>query len=170
MPLRAYLTTQDAQTRCFSLSTKQSVICSGSSHSSLRTKSRIEHVECHLVTFLGSRNGDKTFIAVVLRLIDFDDTSTELTDLVDLSTTLAYNSTYHVVGNVNLLCQWLARDNSLHGLIWWTSVVPSSLSTVAGLLRTHASIASCRGAGISQRDLRLSSALRGVWLTVGIGR
>lgn len=68
-----------------------------------RTKSRIQHVESHLVALLCAGDSNQSLIAVILRLVDLDDTSTELSDLVDLSSTLTNDGTNHVVWNEDLL-------------------------------------------------------------------
>ncbi len=67
------------------------------------TESRVEHVKCHSVALLSACDGDEPFVAVVLRLVDLDNTTANLTDLVDLLTTLTNNSPDHVVGNKDLL-------------------------------------------------------------------
>lgn len=67
------------------------------------TESRVKHVKGHLVAFLCAGDGDKTFVAVVGRLVDFDDTTAQLTNLVDLRSTLTNNGADHIVGNKNLL-------------------------------------------------------------------
>lgn len=69
----------------------------------LLTKTRIEHEERHLVALLCTSDGNKTLVAVVLRLINLDDTSTELAYLVDLCTALSDDSADHVVGDEDLL-------------------------------------------------------------------
>lgn len=51
-----------------------------------------------MVALLSSSDGYKALVAVVLRLIDFDNTSTELTNFVDFLTTLADDGTD--------LCTW----------------------------------------------------------------
>ena len=72
------------------------------------TESRIEHVKRHLVAFSCSCDRDQSFVAVVLRLVDFDDTATEMTNFIDFSTTLADDCSNHVVRDVDLLRNWLA--------------------------------------------------------------
>lgn len=74
-----------------------------------RTESRIEHIQRHLVALLCPRDRDKSFVAVILRFVDFDDTAAEVSDLVDLRTTLANDSSYHIIWYEDLLCQWLTR-------------------------------------------------------------
>jgi hypothetical protein len=68
-----------------------------------------------LVAFLGSGNSHQALIAVLLGLIDLDHTATEVPDLIDLGTTLSDDGTDHVIGNVNLLSQWLTRHNTSNG-------------------------------------------------------
>ena len=67
------------------------------------TESRIQHVQRHLVTLLGSRDGHQTLIAAFLRLVDLDHTATQVPNLINLGPTFPDDSTDHVVGNVNLL-------------------------------------------------------------------
>lgn len=67
------------------------------------TKSRIQHVECHSVTLFRTGDGNKALVAVVLRLVDLNDTTAHLSDLVDLLTALTNNGTDHVVGDKYLL-------------------------------------------------------------------
>lgn len=67
------------------------------------TKSRIQHVQRHLVTLLGSRDRNQALIAAFLRLVDLDHATTQVPNLIDLRTALPDNSTNHIVGDVNLL-------------------------------------------------------------------
>lgn len=76
------------------------------------TKSRVEHVKCHSVTLLSACDRNQTFIAVVLRLVDLDNTTANLADLVDLLATLTNDSTDHIVGNEDLLSQWRTSHTS----------------------------------------------------------
>lgn len=71
----------------------------------LLTKSGIEHVERHPVAFLRACDGDEALVTIILRLVNLDHAATDLSDLVDLLTTLANDGTDHVVGDVNLLSQ-----------------------------------------------------------------
>lgn len=73
------------------------------------TEPRIEHVQRHLIAFLGASDGDQSFVAVVLRLIDFDHTAAQVANLIDLGPSLANDCTHHVVGNINLLRDGLSR-------------------------------------------------------------
>jgi len=73
----------------------------------LALKSRVEHIECHLVALCRASDSDKSLVAVVLRFVDLDHTATKVSDLVDLGTTLANNGTDHVVGDEDLLCDRL---------------------------------------------------------------
>ena len=89
----------------------------------------------------------QSFVAVVLGLVDFNDTATELANLVDLGAAFANDGSDHVVGNENLLRQRLARDHALHwlgrgtGMTWvrrmadlWSRLM-RSCARVARLLR-----------------------------------
>jgi len=67
------------------------------------TKSRVEHIECHLVALSRASNSDKSLVTVVLGFIDLDHAATEMSDLVDLGTTLANDGTDHVIRNEDLL-------------------------------------------------------------------
>lgn len=79
------------------------------------TKSRVEHVERHLIALLGTGDRDQTLVAVLLGLVDLDDTATQVTDLVDLGSSLSNDSANHVVGDVDLLGQWLAGHDTADG-------------------------------------------------------
>lgn len=84
-------------------------------HLELLTKSRIQHIQCHLIALLSPCNRHQPFVAAFLRLVDFDHTATEVSNLVDLRTTLANYGTNHVVGDVDLLGQWLTGHDSTNG-------------------------------------------------------
>lgn len=62
-----------------------------------------------MVAFCSPGDCDKSFIAVVLRLIDFDNTTAEVTDLVDLGSSFTDDGTDHVVRDVDLLSDRLSR-------------------------------------------------------------
>lgn len=119
------------------------------SYSFVRTKSGVEHVESHLVALLGSSDGDQTLVAVILRFVDLDHTSTQVPDLVDLGTTLTNDGTDHVIGDVDLLGQWLAGDNPSHRCSGRSAMRLSRLrSTVRrGLMRTSTGVR-CAGRSI----------------------
>ena len=74
-----------------------------------RTKPRIEHVQRHLVAFLSSCDCNKSFVAVVLWLIDLDHTAAQVSDFIDLRTAFTNNSSHHVVGDEYLLGKGLTR-------------------------------------------------------------
>lgn len=118
------------------------------------TKSRVEHVKRHLIALRSTRNGDQSLVAVVLWLVDLDDTATKLAYLIDLRSTLADDRSNHVVRNEDLLRKRLAWNNALHRLVWWASMRcgtrPAMLSR---LLRANATVASCRLASIMERSL-----------------
>ncbi len=65
-----------------------------------------------MVAFLGAGDSHQTLVAVLLWLVDFNNTSTEVSDLIDLSTSLSDNSPDHIVRDVNLLSEWLARHSA----------------------------------------------------------
>jgi hypothetical protein len=125
------------------------------------TQSGVKHVERHLVALLGTGDGDQTLVVVVLRLVDLDDTATQLAYLVDLGATLTDDRTHHVVGDEDLLGDRLARERgtALHRLLggsraWlsWTSVTILLL----WLLRASADVGSARGAStIAHLSLRV---------------
>lgn len=97
------------------------------------TKTRVQHEQSHLVAFLSTGDSDKTLVAVILRLVDLDNTTAELSDFVDLCSTLANNCANHIVGDENLLCQRLSRYHTLDRLLWRASVAGSRLSSVGGV-------------------------------------
>jgi hypothetical protein len=74
-----------------------------------RTESRIEHIQRHLVALLRSCNGYKSFVAVVLRLVDLDHTTAQMSDFIDLRTSFTNDGSYHIVRDKYLLSEWLAR-------------------------------------------------------------
>ena len=85
-----------------------------------RTKPRVEHVQRHLVALLSSCDSDKSFVAVILRFIDLDYTAAQVSNLVDLCTSLADDSSNHVVGDEYLLCEGLPGQSATHWLSWLT--------------------------------------------------
>jgi len=99
-----------------------------------------------LVAFGGASNGDQSFVAVVLWLVDLDHTATELSDLVDLCTTLANDGSDHIVWDEDLLGQRLTRDDALHRLDWWTTVrLRTSVASCLWLLWPNTSVARNNG-------------------------
>ena len=107
------------------------------------TESRVQHVQCHLIAFSSSSNRDQSLIAIVLRFVYLNYATTELSDLIDLCTTLANDCTNHIIWNKDLLRQWLARHHALYRLDRWSSVrLRSGMASLRRLLRAHASIAS----------------------------
>lgn len=76
------------------------------------TKSRVQHVQGHLVAFLSTSDGHQTLVAALLWLVDLDDASTEMSDFVDLGSALSDDRANHVVGDVDLLSQWLAGHHA----------------------------------------------------------
>jgi hypothetical protein len=67
-----------------------------------------------LITLRGTSDSDETFVAALLGFVDLDDAATQVTYFVNLSTTLSDDGTDHVVGNINLLSQWLARHGAAY--------------------------------------------------------
>ncbi len=124
------------------------------------TKPGIEHVERHLVTFLSTRDGHETLVAVVLRFVDLDDTATQCTDLINLRTALANDRANHIVRNEYLLGHGLPGYHSLHRLCGRTRVagrLRGVMSTVwLRLMRAGAGVAlPGRARSIVQRRLRM---------------
>ena len=107
------------------------------------TKSRIEHVQSHLVTLLGSRDCNQTLVTVILRLIDFDNTSAQLPYLVDLRAPLANNSSNHIIRNENLLGERLSRDHTLDRLLRWSGMTLLSSTMLLRLMRASTCIIRC---------------------------
>ena len=133
----------------------------------LRTESRIKHVEGHLVALLGSSDCYKALVAIILWFINLNNTSTELPNLVDLGSSLANDCSNHVVGNEDLLRQWLTRYHTLHRLSWWPSMALSRLMACVlhRLMRTSCSVTRLlRRTTVMHRSLRL--LLR--WLSVEV--
>lgn len=125
----------------------------------LLTKTRVEHEERHLIALLRSSNGNETLVAVVLRFVDLDDTSTELAYLVDLCTALSDDSADHVVGDKDLLSQRLAGHHALHGLLRRTGVRGTCcgrgrLSRVCSCVRSR-SVGACADIWLSRRCSRV---------------
>lgn len=79
------------------------------------TKSGIEHIQSHLVALLGTSDCYQALIAALLGLVDLDNTATQVADLVDLSATLSNDGTDHVVRDIDLLGQRLARHGTTNG-------------------------------------------------------
>lgn len=86
------------------------------------TESRVEHVQSHAVTLLRTGNRNQSLIAVILRLVNLDHTTTHLPDLVDLLTAFTDDSTDHVIGNVNLLRERTTGHSAVHRLALGTAV------------------------------------------------
>lgn len=121
------------------------------------TESRVEHIQCHTIALLRTRYGDQSLVAVVLRLIDFDHTATDLSNFINLLATLANNSADHVIGNENLLRKRATGHAMLHG---WALRAAMRLGTN---MRRHM----LRGMGGTSIGCLLTSILHG---HSGIGR
>jgi hypothetical protein len=116
---------------------------------------------------LSTSNSDKTLVAVILGLVDFDHTTTKMSDFIDLGTTLTDDSADHVVRNVDLLSDGLVWNNS--GKRLSTSMgmgLGLGCSIGSRLLRTRARIWSTRRGAIVKRRLGhrcLSRGTVGIW-------
>jgi hypothetical protein len=125
------------------------------------TQSGVQHVERHLVALLGTSDGDQTLVVVVLRLVDLDDTATQLAYLVDLGAALSDDRAHHIVGNEDLLGDRLARERgtALHRLLGggraWLSRTSVAI-LLLWLLRASADVGSARGAStVAHLSLRM---------------
>lgn len=67
------------------------------------TESGVEHVESHLVAFLCSGDCDQPLVAVILRFVDLDDTSAQVSNFVDFCAALSNDRSNHIVRNEDLL-------------------------------------------------------------------
>ena len=124
----------------------------------LRTESRIKHVEGHLVTLLGSGDCYEALVAVILWFVNLNNTSAELSNFVDLGSSLANDCSNHVIGNEDLLRQRLTRYHTLHRLGWWPSMTLSRLMACVlhRLMRTSCSVTRLlRRTTVMHRSLRL---------------
>lgn len=121
------------------------------------TKSRIQHIQCHLVTLLRPGNGNKTLVAILLRLINLDNTTTQMPDLVNLSTALPDNGTDHVIRDINLLREWLTRQDAADGCSAGAAAGLCSMrGTVGtGLVGTRASVGWVRSRAVGHGGRRL---------------
>ena len=164
--------------RCFSLS----VIGQYSSlQGSLgRTKSRVQHVQSHLVALLGPGNCHQPLVAALLRFVDLDHTSAEMSDLVDLGSSLSDDRTDHVVRDEDLLGERLTRHGAASGasagigstlLRGLGSSVRRGLGTAAsigGMGSTtirHGGLTDRRGCGLT---MHIGDAVRATTSTVGV--
>lgn len=142
------------------------------------TKSRIQHVKRHPVALFGASDRNETLVAVVLRFVDLDDTSTDLAYLVDFLSTLADDSPDHVVGDVNLLCQGRTCHGTGHWLSLWASMRLRDGVTTC-LVRWHVRSCTIRGGsrlrrivhgGIGRRLGHGAAMLRRILLGIGVRR
>lgn len=131
-----------------------------------RTKSGIEHVKGHLVTLRSPCDSHQTLVAIILRLIDLDDTSTELPDFVDLRASFSDDCANHVIGYKDLLCERLTWHQSLDGLLGRTSMAMRGRMTAMRLrlVGSSSSITMLRRVCVVHR--RLGLLLR--WLAMQI--
>lgn len=100
----------------------------------LTLQPRIQHIKRHLITLRRARNCHQALIAIILRFIDLNHTATQLTNLIDLCSSLADDRTDHVVWNIDLLRQWLAWHNTLHRLDRWAGMASCCWSAVTAHL------------------------------------
>lgn len=68
------------------------------------TESRVQHVECHPITLLCSRNRHQSLVTVILRFVNLDDATADLSDFINLLAAFANYGADHVVRDENLLC------------------------------------------------------------------
>jgi hypothetical protein len=136
-----------------------------------RTKSGIEHIQSHLVALCGTSDSDQALVTTLLGLVDLDDTAAEVTYLVNFGSTLADDGANHVVGNVDLLGQWLTGHGSAHrGRGCWRSTARGRLLGAAnegsGLVGACATVS---GLG-SGREVHWGLGDgSGSWLAVQVG-
>jgi len=132
----------------------------GEGRRGLLTKSRVQHVQRHLVAVLCTCNGNKTLIAVIGGLVDLDDTATKLANLIDLRTALSDDGTNHVVGDEDLLCQGLA-GHSTNRSVRGSSTVRNGRCGRMGSIGSGSSRAAVRTAA------RRASSIRHVRMSIG---
>lgn len=96
------------------------ILCSNILGDGKRTEPRIEHIQSHLVALLRSCNCNKSFVAIVLRLVDLDNTATQMSDFINLCTSFTNDGSNHIVGNENLLSERLTRQGATYRLSWLT--------------------------------------------------
>lgn len=147
------------------------------------TKSRVEHVKRHSVTLLCARDRDQTLIAIVLRLVDLDNTTADLADLVDLLATLTNDGSDHIVRNEDLLSQWStghtsassASSATMHRRSMRSSMVLGTRS-MSRLVRRHVRCSSTIASGLGSivhGDTGTglgSSSVRMILLGIRVGR
>lgn len=118
----------------------------------LTLQPRIQHIQCHLITLLGPCDRHQALIAIILRLIDLNYTSAEMTDLVDLRPSFPNDRSDHVIGDIDLLGEGLARHGARHRLRLLTMGTTGLLGVgaVGAGLRTTSSTAIgwARGASV----------------------
>ena len=96
-----------------------------------------------MIALGGSGDCDQSFVAVILRLVDLDNTTTELANLVDFRTALSNDSSDHVIWNEYLLSQWLTRNKALHRLSRGSSMIlGNNMASLLRLLWSDTSVAS----------------------------
>ena len=111
-------------------------------------------------------------VAVLLGLVDLDHTATQVPDLVDLRTTLSDDGANHIVGDVDLLCQWLTGHDTTdgRGRRWATPSLSSCrlwCTVGCGLVRASASVRGVRGSTVVHRGLSYRSRSGRAALEVG---
>jgi hypothetical protein len=101
------------------------------------TKSGVEHVKSHPVALFCASDGNQSLIAIVLWLIDLDDTTTHLSDLINLLATLSNDSSDHVIRDIYLLGQGGTRHAAMDRLclratVWLWACVRSTMGWYMG--------------------------------------
>ena len=67
-----------------------------------------------MIALLGTSNSNQALIAIILRLIDLDDTPRKLANLINLGTALADDCADHIIRDKDLLGEGLARQHVCH--------------------------------------------------------
>lgn len=83
------------------------------------TKALVQHIQRHLIALLRPRDRDEPLVAIVLRLVDLDDATAELANLVDLRPALSNDRAHHIVGYEDLLGQGLTGQSSRRPTAHW---------------------------------------------------
>ena len=75
----------------------------------LRTKPGIQHIQCHGIALCSTCNRNETLVTVILWLIDLDDTTAQLSNFVDLSTSFTNDGANHIIRDIDVLGDGLTR-------------------------------------------------------------
>lgn len=96
-----------------------------------------------MIALCGSSDSDQALVAVILGLVDLDDTAAKLSDLIDLGASLANDSSNHIIWNEDLLGQWLTRNNRRGWATGaWLRLSKATMVWLLWLLGSDASITS----------------------------